>query len=84
MLSQSFQKFVLSSVKVHYTVDNGFYRCPEFNSDVLSELRSRSAGKLLVVVGNGPNLKSTPLSDFSGITSIGMNKIDLIYDRTTW
>lgn len=38
----------------------------------------------MLVVGNGPSLNKTPLDAFRGVPSIGMNKIDLIYPRTTW
>jgi hypothetical protein len=38
----------------------------------------------MLVVGNGPSLNYTPLELFVGVPSIGMNKIDLIYPRTTW
>lgn len=84
MLSHIFQKFILSSVKARYTVDNWFYRRADSTSSFLSGLRSRSIGRPLLVVGNGPSLNSTPLADFSGITSIGMNKIDLLYERSPW
>lgn len=42
------------------------------------------AGQPMLIVGNGPSLNSTPLSSFSGIPAIGMNKIDLIFARTSW
>lgn len=38
----------------------------------------------MLVVGNGPSLNQTALDEFAGVPSIGMNKIDLIYGRTTW
>jgi hypothetical protein len=42
------------------------------------------AGKPMLIVGNGPSLNDTPLEEFIGVPSIGMNKIDLIYSRTRW
>ena len=38
----------------------------------------------MLIVGNGPSLNATPLDSFRDIKSIGMNKIDLIYSRTSW
>ena len=40
-------------------------------------------GKDILVVGNGPSLNKTPL-DRINLVSIGMNKINLIFDKTTW
>jgi hypothetical protein len=37
-----------------------------------------------LVVGNGPSLNQTPLADFKGVASLGMNKINLLFARTTW
>jgi hypothetical protein len=50
----------------------------------LAALRDIHLGRPMLVVGNGPSLNTTPLDDFTGIPSIGMNKIDLIYPRTRW
>lgn len=38
----------------------------------------------MLIVGNGPSLRSTPLDQFVGTPSIGMNKIDLIFPTTRW
>ena len=41
--------------------------------------------KPVLIVGNGPSLKKTPLDEISkGMISIGMNKINLIYAKTDW
>jgi hypothetical protein len=50
----------------------------------LTELKGRFEGQPMLVVGNGPSLNSTPLDQFAGIPSLGMNKIDLLFARTTW
>lgn len=50
----------------------------------LLELKNRFEGQPMLVVGNGPSLNSTPLDQFVGIPSLGMNKIDLLFPRTTW
>jgi len=40
-------------------------------------------GQNCVIVGNGPSLRITPLEQISCPT-IGMNKINLIFNKTTW
>lgn len=50
----------------------------------LERLRGVCRGRPLLIVGNGPSLNRTPLDEFCGVTSIGMNKIDLLFARTTW
>ena len=37
----------------------------------------------LLIVGNGPSLNKTPIDELK-ITSIGMNKINLLYDKVDW
>jgi hypothetical protein len=53
----------------------------KFNQwNLLEVLKNRP----VLVVGNGPSLNKTDFSFFGKYVSIGMNKINLIYDRTTW
>jgi|TARA_B110001450_G_C17660150_1_gene496832 hypothetical protein len=41
--------------------------------------------KSVLIVGNGPSLNKTPLDKINkNYVSIGMNKINLIYDRSSW
>jgi hypothetical protein len=40
-------------------------------------------GKSMLLVCNGPSLNNTPLDKIDKV-SIGMNKINLIYEKTTW
>lgn len=54
------------------------------NSRSILDLKGRFANKPLLIVANGPSLNKTPLDEFDGIPSIGMNKIDLIYGRVKW
>lgn len=54
------------------------------DKEPLDALRDRHKGKPMLVVGNGPSLNQTPLDDFAHVPSVGMNKIDMIYPRTTW
>lgn len=50
----------------------------------LHEIKNIYKGKPMLVVGNGPSINNTPLHQFSNIPSIGMNKIDMLFDKTTW
>lgn len=54
------------------------------DTGALQDLKGAARGRPLLIVGNGPSLNSTPLDAFAGASSIGMNKIDLIYKRTDW
>lgn len=49
------------------------------NYDILTPLKNQD----LLIVGNGPSLKKTPLSDIN-MVSIGMNKINLLFESTKW
>jgi len=41
--------------------------------------------KPILIIGNGPSLNKTPLSELqNSFVSIGMNKINLIYSKTSW
>ncbi|MGY4867398.1 6-hydroxymethylpterin diphosphokinase MptE-like protein [Mycolicibacterium elephantis] len=51
---------------------------------LLAGLRDFCKNQPLLIVGNGPSLNNTPLEKFDSVKSIGMNKIDLIYSRTSW
>lgn len=50
----------------------------------LHKLAGSLKGKPLLIVGNGPSLNETPLARFEDIYSIGMNKIDMIFSKTSW
>lgn len=49
------------------------------NEELLSNFRNNKC----LIVGNGPSLNETPLDKIE-IPSIGMNKINLIFDKLTW
>lgn len=50
----------------------------------IAKLKDIHAGKPLIIVGNGPSLNKTPLDDFAHIPAIGMNKIDILFERVKW
>lgn len=84
MLSRFLQKAITATVGLRYAVDGWLYRQPEHTAAVLRNLKQCCRGRPLLVVGNGPSLNRTPLEEFAQCPAIGMNKIDLIYARTTW
>jgi hypothetical protein len=53
-------------------------------NEFLDRQYNKYKGKPLLMVGNGPSLNETPLEKFREINSIGMNKINILFDRTTW
>jgi len=54
------------------------------NQKNLTKLKDSLKGKPILIVANGPSLNKTPLDKFQGIYSIGMNKINLIFNKTQW
>jgi hypothetical protein len=50
----------------------------------LASLKDIYKGQPLLIVGNGPSINKTPLERFNSIASIGMNKIDMLFDRSSW
>jgi hypothetical protein len=80
----SIQRAIISATRpARYAFDAVLYRAFA-DMTKLKALRDRYHGQAMLVVGNGPSLNRTPLDDFVGVPSIGMNKIDLIYPRTRW
>ncbi len=46
-------------------------------------LLSQYFKKPILIVGNGPSINNTPLENIDTV-SIGMNKINLLFDKSTW
>jgi hypothetical protein len=49
----------------------------------INRYKYKYKGKSILIVGNGPSIKETPLNKFN-IPSIGMNKINHLFDKTLW
>ena len=49
----------------------------------LKRLKNKVNGESILIVGNGPSLKKTPLDQFNCF-SIGMNKINLLFESSIW
>lgn len=77
------RSITLGTRGLRYYFDGLTYRAAK-RQNLLAGLQNSCKGEPLLIVGNGPSLNSTPLDKFEGIRSIGMNKIDLIYPRTSW
>ncbi|MCT4685397.1 MAG: hypothetical protein N4A39_16875 [Roseicyclus sp.] len=80
----SLQSRIISATRpARYWIDNRLYQM--FGDPAaIAALKNRHKGKPMLVVGNGPSLNQTPFDLFAHVPSIGMNKIDLLYDRTVW
>lgn len=82
-VSNSLKALSQATMPLRYGVDALLYD-NEAHRASIEALRGVARGKPVLVVGNGPSLNHTPLNDFAGVRSIGMNKIDLLYDRVAW
>ena len=77
-------KFFLKIIKPYrFLFDQFTYQRSSYPKELL-KLKGSLKNKPLLVVGNGPSLNKTPLEKFKHIHSIGMNKIDLIFKKTSW
>lgn len=68
---------------IRYYMEGLLFRRSTYSEELL-KLKNSWAGKPAIIVGNGPSLRKTPLDEFSGVNSIGMNKINLIFDDVIW
>ena len=68
---------------LRFFVDTFLFRHLNKSND-LHHLKNKYLNKTVLIVGNGPSLNNTPLDKLSKFPSIGMNKIDLIFDSTSW
>lgn len=69
-----------------YWMDKKFFNLP-YNrkyKDYIESYKGINKGQPLLIIGNGPSLNSTPLEDFKHIYAIGMNKINLLFNRVEW
>lgn len=79
-------KFMNFIRPIRTALDKIEYRLPwaKKYKTTLQNIEGIYDGQPLLIVCNGPSLNETPLEDFMEIPSIGMNKINLIFDRTRW
>lgn len=81
-MSLNIRTFVVQKTfRLRLWIDSIIYKFLNKNNhwEILNGLK----GKDVLVVGNGPSLKKTEL-DRINMVSIGMNKIDLLFDKTSW
>jgi len=72
---------------LRYAVEGATYRAFYAPSDPrfdFSSWKGRFKGKPMLVVGNGPSINQTPLEEFKDVPAVAMNKIDLLFSRSTW
>lgn len=69
--------------KTRFLFDFLFYQLVKPSTKYYDKLKAKHSGKPMLIVGNGPSLNDTPLEKFH-IASIGMNKINILFDRTNW
>ncbi len=50
----------------------------------IESFKSKHRGQRVFLIGNGPSLSRTPLDLIAGEQSFAMNRISLIYPKTTW
>lgn len=78
------EKFLrMKSVPLRYKLDNAFYKKSRWLLD-LNKFKDVHKGKPLLVVANGPSLNKTPHNLLTKFNSIGLNKINLFFNKTNW
>lgn len=77
------KKILQITKPIRYLIDKITFNKSKYPHN-LSKLKGSLKNKPLLIVGNGPSLNKTPLDKFMNINSIGMNKIDLIFKKTSW
>lgn len=50
----------------------------------LANLKDVALGKPIIIVGNGPSLKSVDFDSLVGTNSFAANRISLLFDKTAW
>jgi len=50
----------------------------------ISNFDSFHEGEKAIIVGNGPSIQETPLKELEDYTTFGMNRINMIFDDTSW
>ncbi len=83
LLSRMFKGLSNATFGLRYGLDGLLYDSKRW-SQSFAALKNCAKGDPVLVVGNGPSLNKTPLDEFASVTSIGMNKIDMLYPRVTW
>ena len=83
MLNRIIKNLLLYTIPIRYKLDKVLYNSTKTNESLL-KWDSCLKNEPLIIVGNGPSLNKTPLEEFSGVKSIGMNKINLLFPTTKW
>lgn len=51
---------------------------------MLEQFKNKHKGERVFIIGTGPSLEDTPLDKLEDEYTISLNKIDLVYEETTW
>lgn len=73
----------MRTVLPRYALDDFLFRRAGLEAP-LHRFRGIHEGQPMLVIGNGPSLNRTPLERFATVPAIGMNKINLLFPRTSW
>tara|TARA_B100000674_G_scaffold92251_1_gene64857 strand:+ start:6421 stop:7215 length:795 start_codon:yes stop_codon:yes gene_type:complete len=76
------KKLISITKPFRYYLDSKLYGSRQ--RDDIKSLKDIHKGKTIIIIGNGPSLKRTPLDNFKDYICIGMNKIDLIFPKVKW
>lgn len=82
MINKLLPKLLVISLPARYKVLRKLYNSKNLENS-LANLKAENNTDTILIVGNGPSLNNSELSKFNCF-SIGMNKIHLIFDRTSW
>ena len=50
----------------------------------ITRLKNKYHGERIFLIGNGPSIKKTPLEMLEDEYTLGMNKINILYEETNW
>lgn len=84
MINKLMRFALLRSRNVRYGFDQWTYNKYYKNGGELESFENIYSEQPMLVVGNGPSLNKTPLDLFAKYNSIGLNKINLIFPKTSW
>jgi hypothetical protein len=77
------KKLIFLTRPIRYNFDKWSYH-KKRKDDALFSLKQKYENTPLLLIGNGPSLRDTPLDNFTNIPSIGLNKIDLLFNKVKW
>ena len=74
---------LLKTKYIRYPIFKLLYNMGDYKKNIINNYKNKYYGETILIVGNGPSINRTPLNEFN-IPAIGMNKINLLFDKTIW